>query len=173
MLTEVAEGRAGAEDRLFVRVYDELRAIAASRLRDERAFGGDPEDLVHDAYARVGGESMANRRQLFFVYARAMRQILIDRARRYRAHKRGGGKVESIGNADGFASPESRMQDPIEVERLLVRLRKESERMADVTELRCFGGLADSAIAAILGVSERTVRNAWARARERMREWLG
>ncbi|MCA9282917.1 MAG: sigma-70 family RNA polymerase sigma factor [Phycisphaeraceae bacterium] len=176
LLAEVAEGRAGAEDRLFVRVYDELRVMASARLGDERAFSGgagDPEDLVHDAYARVVGETLVNRRQLFFMYARAMRQILVDRARRNLAAKRGGDRHRVMRDpetmADEFAGPGL---DVMDIDDLLTKLRVASEREADVVELRYFGGLSDTVVGQLLGVSERTVRNDWSSARERLRGWL-
>lgn len=176
LLAEVAEGRAGAEDRLFVRVYDELRVMASARLGDERAFsgGGGPGGLVHDAYARVVGETLVNRRQLFFMYARAMRQILVDRARRNLAAKRGGDRHRVMRDpetmADEFAGPGL---DVMDIDDLLTKLRVASEREADVVELRYFGGLSDTVVGQLLGVSGAARCGTTGRAaRERLRGWL-
>ena len=174
LLHEVESGRPGAEDRLFERVYAELRALARARLAGERpdAADGAVTDLVHDAYRRVGAEGLKNRLHLFFTYARAMRQILTDRARRRDTLKRGGDRqrvtlsLEAVAGGD----PTSAL-DVIEVAELLERLRAEAEREADIVELRFFGGLAVADIASLLDVSERTVRNDWFSARRRLARW--
>lgn len=101
---------------------------------------------------------------------RAMRQILIDRARRNSVIKRGGDRrrlpldvVEAVGGTE--------VLDVLEVADMLQRLRSTAPREAHVVELRFFGGLSNADIATLLGVSERTVRNDWSSARRRLHEW--
>jgi len=177
LLREVRDGVAGAEDRLFGRIYVELNSMAAERVtREQRAdaAGGGTTDLVHDAYVRIAGEDFENRRHLFFAYARAMRQILIERARKARALKRGGGdaprplhEVETAAASGGA----DRVLDVIEVADLVDRLKREAPREAEVVTLRFFGGLRDADTAEVLGVDARTVGRDWARAKERMANW--
>ncbi len=172
LLQELDAAEPSAQDRLFAMIYDELRAIARRRLALERDKH-DSGDLVHDAYERLAGEAFENRRHLFFAYARAMRQILIERARRARAAKRGGGRpVVSLNEAaDGSACPLKQL-DALDLDGLLDRLREAWPREADVVSLRCHGGLDDQVIGEVLGVDPRTVRRDWTSARERMRRWL-
>ncbi len=168
LLREVREGLPGAEDRLFERIYTELRAMASARLVTERtnAPDGEATDIVHAAFERVNGTDLENRRQLFFAYTRAMRQVLIDRARRNKALKRGGnGKQLALRLDDLTANHKPAALGAVEVTDLLDRLRATSEREAHVVELRFFGGLSDANIGILLGVSERTVRNDWGSAR--------
>ncbi|MFG0275309.1 MAG: ECF-type sigma factor [Phycisphaerales bacterium] len=175
LLQDVNTGAPGAGDRLFDRVYAELRAMARARLAHERrdAADGGTTDMVHDAYDRLEGEALENRRHLFFVYARAMRQILVERARRNNALKRGGGRHRiSLTLAEPVGATAPRQIDALTVDDLLERLRSTSGREAQVVELRFFGGLSDADIGAILGVSDRTVRNDWSSARERLASWL-
>ena len=173
LLRELDAGVPEAEERLFARVYDELRLMAQRDLAGERGER-DSGELVHDAYERLAGEAFENRRHLFFAYARAMRQILVERARRARALKRGGGRplVSLNGAVDGaVVQPEG--IDALDLDGVLDRLRAASPREADVVVLRCHGGLRDAAIGEVLGVDPRTVRRDWKSACERMRGWLG
>ena len=130
--------------------------------------------MIHEAYGRLAGESFENRRHLFFAYARAMRQSLVDRARRNNAANRGGGLAQSPLNSGmaGYSNDQSPIAGAIEIAEMIEKLRSISDREASVVELRYFGGLADHDIAEVLGVSERTVQNDWARAKERLQGWL-
>lgn len=172
LLRELDAGEPAAEERLFAMVYDELRAMARRGLAGERGER-DSGELVHDAYERLAGEAFENRRHLFFAYARAMRQILVERARRARAAKRGGGRplVSLDGTADGAVARPHGL-DALDLEGVLDRLREAAPREADVVVLRCHGGLSDAAIGEVLGVDPRTVRRDWASARSRFLAWL-
>jgi len=176
MLQEVRQGLPGAQERLFERVYSELRAMAGRRMQTERP--GDaaldcPTALVHEAYGRLSDEDFQNRRHLFFAYARAMRQILIDRARHERAIKRGGGRRQvSLDEQAVGGSPSPLSVDAVDIDRLLERLSDESPRQVEVVTLRYFAGLKDEDIAEVLGVDTRTVRRDWKAAKARFREWL-
>ena len=173
LIRDAERGVADAEDRLFERVYDELRAMAAARMRRERAApaAGGTTDLVHDAHVRLADEHFENRRHLFFAYARAMRQILIERARKRRRREEAleDATLDAAASADGTV----RTLDAMHVGELLDRLERASPREAEVVLLRFFGGLRDEDTAAILGVDARTVRRDWSRAKEKLAAWAG
>jgi len=174
LIRDTESGVPGAEDRLFERVYEELRAMAAAAEAKERnqPAEGSTEDLVHDAYRRMNGAALENRRHLFFAYARAMRQILVERARKRNALRRGGGRAHVSLKTGVFERALSVNDDAADVAELVVKLRKEDERASDVVDLRFFGGLSMTQIAQVLGVSERTVDSDWAHAKQRLQEWL-
>lgn len=173
LLRELDAGVPTAEERLFAVVYDELRSMARHGLAGERGER-DSGELVHDAYERLAGEAFENRRHLFFAYARAMRQILVERSRRERALKRGGGRpLVSLNEAADRAAFQLNGLDAVDLDGVLDRLREAAPREADVVVLRCHGGLSDAAIGEVLGVDPRTVRRNWVSARERMTGWLG
>lgn len=165
-----------AAARLLPVVYEELRAIARDRLRSERSGHTlQATALVHEAYMRlIGGEptSWQNRAHFFGACANAMRQILVDHARRRDAHKRGGGAAKA--SLDGIDAADSRDADLIlSVHEGLDMLRREDERAAQVVELKFFGGLEMSEIAEVLGASERTIHREWSFARARLVQLLG
>jgi RNA polymerase sigma factor (TIGR02999 family) len=176
MLDEVRNGVPGAQERLFERVYSELKAMAGRRMQTERP--GDPAldcptALVHEAYGRLSEEDFKNRRHLFFGYARAMRQILIDRARHERALKHGGGRRQVTLDEQAVAGRTPPLSvDALDIDRLLERLAVESPRQVEVVTLRYFAGLKDEDIAEVLGVDTRTVRRDWKATKARFREWL-
>ena len=176
LLDDLRQGAPDAEDRLFDRVYDELRELAARRLAGERPgeARGSATELVHDAHERLAGETFENRRHLFFAYTRVMRQVLVDRARRAGAQKRGGGRAtasrQDSATADASAAPSPALTAD-EVSELLEKLRAIAPREAEVVELRFFGGLGDDVIGEVLGLSPRTVRQDWSRARPRLAAW--
>ncbi len=176
LLLDLREGAPGGEDRLLDRVYNELREIAARRRAGERPgeARGSATELVHDAYERLAGGTFENRRHLFFAYTRVMRQVLVDRARRAGALKRGGGRARAnlhdAATTDVAATPSPALTAE-EVSELLERLRAVAAREAEVVELRFFGGLSDEVVGEVLGLSPRTVRQDWSRARQRLAAW--
>ena len=179
ILKDLAAGVPLAEERLFDRVYDELRAMARAQVAGERraeVADGASGDLAHEAYARLAGDEFENRRHLFFAYARAMQQVLVDRARRRRAARRGGGErpvplspslIAAVPDASTWT------MDAVEISELLDKLAEAAPREAEVFTLRFFGGLSEVAIAEVLGVSVRTVGADWSRARARLAAWYG
>lgn len=181
LIHDADDGLAGAQERLFERVYGELRTMASARMRRERAApaAGDTTDLVHDAHLRLAKDHFENRRHLFFAYARAMRQILIERARKRRSREGsagcgGGGGGDSVDHAPTRTPDAAAMLlDAMHVSEMLDRLRDAAPREAEVVLLRFFGGLRDEDTAAILGVDTRTVRRDWSRAKERLAAWSG
>jgi RNA polymerase sigma-70 factor (ECF subfamily) len=171
-------GRARAGDErargeLIALVYDELRRVASRMMRGERSDHTlSPTAVVHEAVIRLLGEAVfdkaADRSFLFASAARAMREVLIDHARRRRAVKRGGGRQRVALDlvADYF---EEQGLDVIAVHEALNRLAELNERQSQVMTLRYFGGLSVADVAAALGVSVVTVE----RDSRLARAWLG
>ncbi len=151
-------------DRVFAASYDALRAIAANRIRGEREDHTlQPTALLNEAYLRLidPTEIQWNDRAHFFaIAARAMRQVLIDHARKHGAEKRGGSRQRVLIEEDALASP-GRDLDTVELEDALSKLAARHARMARVVELRVFGGLTGAEIGAELGVSRKTVADDW------------
>jgi RNA polymerase sigma factor (TIGR02999 family) len=122
---------------------------------------------VHEAYLKLadpGRLDVRDRGHLLAVAARAMRQVLVEYARRHRAGKRGGG-VAPLALDDVQVAVEERAEELVALDEALGRLAAFAERLARVVELRFFGGLSEEAIAGILGVTDRTVRRDWVKAR--------
>lgn len=166
-----------AANKLLPVVYEELRAIARDRIRHERANHTlQATALVHEAYVRLLGsenaQPWANRAHFFGACANAMRQILVEHARRRGAIKRGGDRArESFTHAD--VGSEEDLDLVLSIDEVLEVLRAEDPRAASVVELRFFGGLEMEEIAKALDLSERTVHREWAFAKARLFQLLG
>jgi RNA polymerase sigma factor (TIGR02999 family) len=167
LLSQLRGGDHDALDRLFPLVYQELRRAAERALR--REAGGhtlQPTALVHEAYLKLAGGPLesANRAHFLGIVARAMRQVLVDHARRRRAAKRGGGEAAmSLSEADGAWTV--RPDELVGLDEALDRLGARNDRLRRVVELRFFGGLTEDETAVALGVTTRTVQRDWAKAR--------
>jgi RNA polymerase sigma factor (TIGR02999 family) len=153
---------------LFPIVYDELRRLAHRQLGNEMGERTlDTTDLVHEAYLRLVDESLVTQRgraYFFAAAAQAMRRVLVDRARRRGAAKRGGHQgpltlEEATISVDVFADQLVALDEALE------RLATLSPRQARVVECRYFGGLSVEETAEALEVSPRTVKSDWAMAR--------
>lgn len=171
MLRALARGERVASDALLERVYDELRALAASRMDRERTGHTlQPTALVHEAWLRlVGTREVAweGRAHFYGAAAQAMRRILVDHARRHGAQKRGGGaRREPL--PEGLGVEGRRLEEIVAVDEALSRMEMQSPRGAAVVRLRFFAGLDDEEIARVLEVSTRTVRREWLYARARL-----
>jgi RNA polymerase sigma-70 factor, ECF subfamily len=168
MLRQIGEGNRAVEAQLLQAVYAELRRIAARHMHRERAGHTlQTTAVVHEAYVKISGQldqSWANRNQFFALAAQAMRQILVDYGRRYRAQKRGSGK-SSVNIDEAFLPTGARLEDALWIDEALQRLASWDERASRVVEMRFFGGLSEAEIAAVLGVSVRTVKRDWTAAR--------
>lgn len=172
MTTILRRARAGdhrAKGEVLALVYDELRLVAARLMRRERAGHSlAPTEVVHEAVIRLLGdgvfEEAADRSYLFASAARAMREVLIDHARRRAAGRRGGGRhrVPLDAVVDYF---QTEGLDIFGVHEALDRLAQLNGRQAQVMTLRYFGGLTVAEVAAALGVSSVTVERDWRVAR--------
>ena len=168
LLRRLQGGDGGAFDELFPLVYDELRRIAQRQLRRER-----PDHtlfataLVNEAYLKMADQreaSWQDRSHFLGVAARAMRQVLVDYARRRRADKRGGDWIRTTLTNRGLGFRTS-LEELIELDQALERLDQVDERLCKVVEYRFFGGLTEEETAELLGVTSRTVRRDWIKAR--------
>lgn len=164
-----------ALDRLFAVMYDELRRVAHAQLRGE-ASGHTlgTTALVHEAYLRLvptAGMSVVDRQHFFSLAARAMRRVLVDCARRYRGARRGHGQVP-IGLHDELVGASSRADELLAIDMALTDLGALDARLARVVECRFFAGLNDEETAEVLGVTARTVRRDWVKARGWLRHAL-
>jgi RNA polymerase sigma factor (TIGR02999 family) len=172
LLDGITRGEREAVDRLFPIVYDELRGLAHARVR--RSFAPptlDATGLVHEAYLKLAasGSIRAESRAHFLAIAgRAMRQVLVDRARSRNAAKRGGGALP-VTLLDGPCGGEI---DATEILALNEALEQLEPRQRQIVEARFFGGMEEREIAAALRISERTVRREWVKARAWMMKVL-
>jgi len=159
---------------LFARVYGELKQLARKQLSAAPGATLNTTGLVHEAYlklAQPAGPSLQGRRHFFALAARAMRQIVIDRARARIADKRGGGQVqlvvfdEAVDIADGDELAPDQL---LRLDGALTELAADDPRLAELVELRFFAGMAVAEIAVLQGVSERTLNRDWRRARAQL-----
>lgn len=168
LLRRAGEGDRGAFDELVPRVYGELKRVAARQLRRERRDSTiDGTSLVHEAYLRLVNETgveWAGRAHFYAVAARAMRQALVDHARRRGARKRGGDWGRVVLRSD-HAVRETADDELLELDEALERLGRLDETQRRVVECRFFAGMTDAEVAEALGVSERTVGREWTKAR--------
>lgn len=169
LIQRVQGGDRGALDQLFQALYPELRRIAHARLtRNVRDTLLDTTALVHECYvkfsqaARLGPTDRVH----FLAYsASAMRSIIVDFARAKSAERRGGDAQHitlDTSLAEGLPAGEDEI---LQVHEALDELAKLDARLAQVVEMRYFGGLTDADIGAALGVTDRTVRRDWEKAR--------
>ena len=168
LLVAWRSGDAGAFDRLLPLVYADLRQMAHRHLALERSDHSlATTDLVHEAYLRLVDQrrvAWADRAHFFSIAAQAMRRILVDHARRYQAQKRGG-KQERVTLEDGLAIADARADLLVALDEALDRLSATDQRLARVVELRFFGGMTESETAEVLGLTDRTVRRDWGKAK--------
>jgi RNA polymerase sigma factor (TIGR02999 family) len=170
-------GDRDAADALYASAYADLRRLARSRLR----AGGrytllDTCSLVHESYVRfVNGRHVSFQDRLHFMRwaAQVMRSVIVDFARRRVAARRGGGASTVTFDIELAASTAGGEDEILGVHQALERLAALDQRMMQVVELRYFGGLSEPEIAVALGVTERTVRRDWQKARLLLREALG
>jgi RNA polymerase sigma factor (TIGR02999 family) len=165
-----AEGDVGAAHDLFTATYPELRRLARARLRrSKRDSLLDTTGLVHEwylRYARAGAVRLADRAHFLRYAGRAMRAVIVDHARRRGAARRGAEAPHvTLGGASGV---ESGAAEILRVHEALDALAMLDPRLAEVVELRWFGGLTEGEVSEALGVSDRTVRRQW----EKARLWL-
>lgn len=163
-LKDLSHGQAMGESQLMPKVVEELKAIARGYLAGQRAGHTlQPSALVNEAYLKIigrGHDDWKDRAHFFALAARAMRQILVDHARRKTAAKRGGG-VARVTLQEGDARLERGDVDVLELDDALRRLAELDERKARVVELRLFAGLTIAEAAEVLGVSHMTISSDW------------
>jgi len=176
LLARSRAGDAGALDALVGKVYPELQRLARAVRR-----GARPSEtlrttaVVHEAYLRMvdpQGTPFADRSHFFAVASLAMRQLVVDHARRRGAAKRGGGE-EHVPLEDDLLPELGDPEQVLAVHQALEQLEALSPRLGRVVECRFFGGLSEPETAEALGISLRTVQREWLKARAWLVEALG
>jgi RNA polymerase sigma factor (TIGR02999 family) len=168
ILDRVQQGEAKAAEELMPLVYEELRKLAAHKMAQEApGHTLQPTALVHEAWLRLDGSSEQKwngRGHFFGAAAEAMRRILIENARRKRALRHGGGQERvDLANLELAADPNE--DQLLEISEALDELAGLDARQADMVKLRFFAGLQLEEIAALHGVSAKTVQRQWIHAR--------
>lgn len=154
-------------DELFSRLYGELERVARRQLRSSDGATLDTSGLVNEAYLRIVDQEKvdwADRSHFFAYAARAMRHVLVDRARRRNSMKRGGGKKPLTLTEKAIPVDDS-AGALIELDGALEQLAVRQPRLATVVDLRFFAGLTEEEVAEVLDVSARTVRRDWFKAK--------
>lgn len=175
LIHDAQQGNADAADALFAATYSDLRRLARARLRGTRRHTLlDTGSLIHESYLRFaqGRNGPLEGREHFMRWAsRVMRSVIVDHARRRLAERHGGGR-EHVTLDDAIAAAPSAEAEIVGVHNALDRLAAVDSRAAQLVELRYFGGFTDAEIAPVLGVTERTVRRDWLKARLLLRAAL-
>ena len=164
LLTAVEQGDPTAAEKLLLLVYEELRRLAAFKMA-QQAPGQtlQPTALVHEAWLRLVGAqnpTFKNRSHFFFAAAEAMRHILIDRARRKKTQRHGGGFERVDLDHVALAAPSTDDQ-LLAVHEALDKLALKHPLQAELVKLRYFAGMTNEEVAQLLGISISTVKNYW------------
>jgi RNA polymerase sigma factor (TIGR02999 family) len=163
----------GAREALFAAAYSDLERLARARLRDGgRSALLDTRSLVHESYLRYlqGGKLRAEDRRAFFAYAsQVMRSVVVSCARERTAQKRGSGwRPLTLTTRIADRAPEGE-DEILRVHEALDSLEQLDARLAQVVQMRYFGGYSEQEIAETLDVTERTVQRLWLKARLMLR----
>jgi RNA polymerase sigma factor (TIGR02999 family) len=176
LLAAARQGDQQAVGQLFRLLYDDLHRLARSRLRKHGTMTLlDTTSLLHESFLKLIGASVlpVEDRQHFFAYAASvMRSVIVDFARARQSARRGGEAehvVLDTALGQQLASPEN---EALAVHEALDVLAQADPRLVQVVEMRYFGGLSEAEIAQALGLSERTVRRDWEKARLMLRAAL-
>ena len=167
LLVAWSKGDERALDALTPLVYDELRRLARSYMRQERAGHTlQSTALVHEAFLRLVDQRVKwnSRAHFFGIAAQMMRRILVDHAKAQSTAKRGAGAVR-IELDEGLATAPNRDVDLLALDEALERLTKVDPQRSRIVELRFFAGLSNEESAEVLGVSPATIQRQWAGAR--------
>jgi RNA polymerase sigma factor (TIGR02999 family) len=163
------EGDSDALDSLFKAMYPDLRRIAHARLR-----GGFPDPdvgttaLVNECYLKLRDAKCieATDRAHFFAYtASAMRSIIVDIARAKATERHGGNAIHELLDDELVGSDPVAEEQILQVHEALIQMGELDERLVQIVEMRYFGGMTDAEIASALGITDRTVRRNWQKAR--------
>ena len=175
LLADLRAGRREAFDQIVPLVYHELRRTARRELAVRPSDTLSTTALVHELYLKFARSQHADwqdRAHFLGVAAVAMRHILVDHARRHLAEKRGG-NTRVVTLDDTLVASDEQADALLELHEALAQLATLDERLARVVECRFFGGMTEQETAVALGVTERTVRRDWVKARGLLYQALG
>jgi RNA polymerase sigma factor (TIGR02999 family) len=168
LLLDASHGNRQALNELTPLIYQELRRLAASKMRHEQAGSTlQATALVHEAYLKLINQrdvKWQNRAHFFAIAAQEMRRLLLMHAREKRAQKRGA-SGERITLEEGMVLTEAHLDDLISLDTALERLKELDPRQAQIVELRFFGELSVEETAEVLSIGTATVKREWAMAR--------
>ena len=167
-LNQARRGDAEAAERAFAEVYSELKRMASRSLGQQGPATLSATALVHEAFLKLMPDvarPLSDRQHFFRLAAKAMRQIIIDEARRRSSEKRGGDVIRTdLSGAMGFPV-DTRVGDLLAIDQALNRLEARDGQLAHIVEAHFFAGLSFEEIASDLGISDRSVRRDWDTAR--------
>jgi len=169
LLNRIAGNDRAAIDALFELLYKDIHRMARARLHENGPLTLlDTTALAHEAYLKLQGAGRIDldSRGRFMAYvSQVLRNVIVDFARKRNAERRGGGMAELTLNTDIAASIGNQDDDILRISDALDELDKSDPRLRQVVEMRYFGGLTEQEIAESLGLTDRTVRRDWERAR--------
>jgi RNA polymerase sigma factor (TIGR02999 family) len=169
LIERANQGDGEALNGIFAALYPELHALARARLRRNAPLTLlDTTALLHESYLRLvklGTLKVENRAHFLAYAARTMRSIVVDFARARLAERRGGGTDDVALDTEISADAHAPEDEIVRVHEALNDLAAVDPRIVQVVEMRYFGGLTEEEIGAALGVTERTVRRDWEKAR--------
>jgi len=174
LLRRATEGDRAALDEVFASLYPDLRRVARARLHSQgRADSMNTTTLVHESFMRLvkmSGLRLEDRHHFFAYAAKTMRNVIIDAAREQLAQRRGGGAEHvTLGAGDAMQVADGSSSDELlRVNDALLELETLDPELVQVVEMRYFGGYTEQEIAEVQGVTERTVRRRW----DKARAWL-
>ncbi len=155
-------------ERLFPVIYDQIKSLAHSHLRQEHAaVTFQATELVHELYLKLVDQeniSANSKRHFYGIASNCMRQILVDHARKKKADKRGGG-VYTITLIPEEIAVEQHEDHVLAIDELLKQLNELDSRAAQIVEMKFFGGMKIAQISEVLDISEKTVKRDWSKAR--------
>jgi RNA polymerase sigma factor (TIGR02999 family) len=173
LLHRATEGDRAALDAVFASLYPDLRRVARARLHTQgRADAMNTTVLVHESFMRLvnaSGLRLEDRHHFFAYAAKTMRNVIIDAARERKAERHGGGVEHVPLTGHGADVPDTGASDELlRVNDALLELETLDPELVQVVEMRYFGGYSEQEIAEVQGVTERTVRRRW----DKARAWL-
>jgi len=163
-----------AVDALWPAAYSELKALAHLRIREvNSARLIDTTALVHESWLKLSAAKflkVENRYQFFAYASKVMRSVIVDIAKEQQRQKRGNGAIHV--DLDSSLVDGAARSEPLKVDEALDALEKFEPRLTKIVEMRYFGGLTETEIGEVLGLSSRTVRRDWEKARLLLRDML-
>ena len=168
LLKQAEKGQINASNELFAKVYEELKVLAHSQFKGiNHSETMHTTALVHEAYLKLFDKAqlnIENRVHFFALSAKVMRQILVDYYRKQSAQKRGGAGRDKTFN-EALIPDNKTVEELLDLDFALTKLAKLNERLSTVVECKFFASMKENEIALFLGVTDRTIRNDWRKAR--------